>query len=143
MTLYEVGFRGAAGGGVGCIGGGPVRISTDENSAKRILFMDAPHQPSADNLFADNTMHTCGSRSPPNSPQRPTPPPSTNNPPARKKAAAWVLKDDIALINLLIDHKAEAGEGGNFKKSTWMAVAGVMVDWPSTRGLKTWEACRC
>ncbi|KAF8575994.1 hypothetical protein K439DRAFT_1623190 [Ramaria rubella] len=104
--------------------------------------MDAPHQPSADNPFADNTMHTRGSRSPPNSPQRPTPPPSTNNPPARKKAAAWVLKDDIVLINLLIDHKAEAGEGGNFKKCTWMAVAGVMVDQPSTRGLKTWEACR-
>ncbi|KAF8589173.1 hypothetical protein K439DRAFT_1283377, partial [Ramaria rubella] len=54
----------------------------------------------------------------------------------------WVLKDDIALINFLINHKVEAGEGGNFKKSMWMAVAGVMVDWPSTRGLKTWEACR-
>ncbi|KAF8585686.1 hypothetical protein K439DRAFT_1615693 [Ramaria rubella] len=80
-------------------------------------------------------------RSPPNSPQRPTPPPSTNNPPARKKAVAWVLEDDIVLINLLIDHKVEAGEG-NFKKSMWMVVAGVMVDQPSTRGLKTWEACR-
>ncbi|KAF8575559.1 hypothetical protein K439DRAFT_1623490 [Ramaria rubella] len=75
-------------------------------------------------------------------PQRPTPTPSTNNPPARKKAVAWVLEDDIVLINLLIDHKVEAGEGGNFKKSTWMAVAGVMVNWPSARGLKTWEACR-
>ncbi|KAF8576712.1 hypothetical protein K439DRAFT_1622647 [Ramaria rubella] len=104
--------------------------------------MDAPYQPSANNPFANNTMRTRSSRSPPNSPQRPTPPPSTNNPPARKKAAAWVLEDDIVLINLLIDHKAEAGEGGNFKKSTWMAVAGVMVDWPSTRGLKTWEAFR-
>ncbi|KAF8587638.1 hypothetical protein K439DRAFT_1614187 [Ramaria rubella] len=99
--------------------------------------MDAPHQPSTDNPFTNNTMYTCGSRSPPNSPQRPTPPPSTNNPPARKKAPAWVLKDNITLINLLIDHKAEAGEGGNFKKS-----AGVMVDRPSIRGLKTWEACR-
>ncbi|KAF8577413.1 hypothetical protein K439DRAFT_1533451 [Ramaria rubella] len=103
--------------------------------------MDTPHQPSADNPFADNTMRTRGSRSPPNS-QRPTPPPSTNNPPARKKAVAGVLEDDIALINLLIDHKVEAGEGGNFKKSMWMVVAGVMVDRPSTRGLKTWEACR-
>ncbi|KAF8586759.1 hypothetical protein K439DRAFT_1614848 [Ramaria rubella] len=91
--------------------------------------MDTPHQPSANNPFADNTMHTRGSCSPPNSPKRPTPPPSTNNPPARKKAVAWVLEDNIALINLLIDHKAEAGEG-------------VMVDRPSTRGLKTWEACR-
>ncbi|KAF8586865.1 hypothetical protein K439DRAFT_1614831 [Ramaria rubella] len=104
--------------------------------------MDAPHQRSPNNPFADNTMRMCSSRSPPNSPQRHTPPPSTNNPPARKKAVAWVLEDDIVLINLLIDHGAEAGEGDNFKKSTWMVVAGVMVDWPSTRGLKTWEACR-
>ncbi|KAF8575968.1 hypothetical protein K439DRAFT_1623202 [Ramaria rubella] len=104
--------------------------------------MDTPHQPSANNPFVDNTMHTRGSHSPPKSPQRPTPPPSTNNPPARKKAVAWVVEDDIMLINLLIDHKAEAGEGGNFKKSMWMVVAGVMVDQPSTGGLKTWEACR-
>ncbi|KAF8586933.1 hypothetical protein K439DRAFT_1614759 [Ramaria rubella] len=94
--------------------------------------MDASHQPSADNPFADNTMHTHGSRSPPNSPQKPTPPPSTNNPPARKKAAAWVLEDNITLINLLIDHKAEAGEGGNFKKSTWMVV-GLERSWKSQK----------
>ncbi|KAF8573813.1 hypothetical protein K439DRAFT_1624324 [Ramaria rubella] len=40
-------------------------------------------------------MCMCGSHSPPNSPQGPTPPPSTNNPPARKKAAAWVLEESF------------------------------------------------
>ncbi|KAF8578915.1 hypothetical protein K439DRAFT_1620957 [Ramaria rubella] len=59
--------------------------------------------------------------------------------PIRKKAAEWTLEDNVTLINLLIDHKAEAGEGRNFKKATWVAVAAGMAGHPYKGGLKTLE----
>ncbi|KAF8585844.1 hypothetical protein K439DRAFT_1615631 [Ramaria rubella] len=59
-----------------------------------------------------------------------------------KEGADWQPRDDLALINLLIEHKGEAGDGGNFSKTTWMAVSSIMVTCPHKRGLKTWEACK-
>ncbi|KAF8578798.1 hypothetical protein K439DRAFT_1621030 [Ramaria rubella] len=92
--------------------------------------------------FMASTMRTCSSHSPPLLPSGLTPPPSVSNMLIRKKAVEWTPEDNVALINLLIDHKAEAGEGGNFKKAMWVAVAVGMAGHPYKGGLKTLEACR-
>ncbi|KAF8572678.1 hypothetical protein K439DRAFT_1271508, partial [Ramaria rubella] len=63
-------------------------------------------------------------------------------PPTRKEKAIWTPEDERALICLLINHKAEAGEGGNFDKTTWVAVLKAMMDHFFSGGIKSLEACK-
>ena len=52
-------------------------------------------------------------------------------------------KDDVeALIDFLVEHKAEAGDGGNFKAVVWTAVAQEMGKRTSKGAKKTAAKCK-
>ena len=39
--------------------------------------------------------------------------------PPKKDRAYWSTQDETALLNYLLEHKAEAGDGGNFKEAVF------------------------
>jgi hypothetical protein len=49
--------------------------------------------------------------------------------------------DEIALIEYIAEHKAEAGDGMKFKASFWSGAAKEMVSHSALGGVKTWQAC--
>ena len=56
--------------------------------------------------------------------------------------ASWTVDDEAALIDFLHEHAAEAGDGLNFKGSTWTA-ASKAIDSSRTKGAaKTALACK-
>jgi hypothetical protein len=77
-----------------------------------------------------------------------TPPLNTSNvlslsvhpEPAAK--AFWTPEDESALINHLIDRKAEAGDGANFKGDVWNGAAKEMEGYTTKGGVKTAAACK-
>jgi hypothetical protein len=50
--------------------------------------------------------------------------------------AFWTADDEWALVEFLKKHKAKAGDGANFKQSTWVAAAAEMEK-HTTKG--TWK----
>jgi hypothetical protein len=64
-----------------------------------------------------------------------------------KERARWTTEDETELLNFLIEHKSEAGDGLNFKKPTWTAAATHVNEIASSRGnsrgaLKSSESCK-
>lgn len=59
-----------------------------------------------------------------------------------EQRASWSIADETALILFLIEHKAEAGDGFNFKTTTFNA-ASLIVDAMRTKGAtKTSRVCK-
>jgi hypothetical protein len=54
----------------------------------------------------------------------------------------WTLEDESQLIHFLLDHKAEAGDGANFKTTIWNAAAEELSKHVSKGGPKTPGSCR-
>jgi hypothetical protein len=76
-------------------------------------------------------MHTCNS--PPQAKDELPVPPSLE---ATVKAN-WEPSDEIAFIDYIADHKAEAGDATKFKVSFWNGAADYMKAYTTTGGLKT------
>ena len=62
--------------------------------------------------------------------------------PAADGSTDWSVDDAKELITFLVKRKVSAGDGGTFKKPTWIAAAAHMAQFHSKGGLKTWEACK-
>jgi hypothetical protein len=60
----------------------------------------------------------------------------------QKERATWTQDDETALITFLLKHKSEAGDGGNFKSSTWTLVATKMNGLKKKGGEKTADSCK-
>ena len=56
--------------------------------------------------------------------------------------AHWPTSDEAALINFLVEHKAEAGDGFSFKGATWNAAAVHMVAYTARGDPKTDHVCK-
>ena len=54
----------------------------------------------------------------------------------------WTDADELTLINFLLDHKAEAGEGGSFKLNIWNAAAVEMLKHTTKGGTKVAVKCK-
>lgn len=54
----------------------------------------------------------------------------------------WTLEDESHLVHFLIDHKAEAGDGANFKTSLWNAAAEELSKHITKGGPKTAGSCK-
>ena len=54
----------------------------------------------------------------------------------------WNPSDDAALISFLLDHKAEAGDGGSFKANIWNAAAVEMLKHTTKGGVKIASKCK-
>ena len=71
---------------------------------------------------------------------------SLNNPaqPAAKDDAFvnWSVAEEEAMLNFLIVNKAEAGDGFNFKDSTWSKVAAHVKPLRTEGGVKTGKKCK-
>jgi Myb/SANT-like DNA-binding domain len=64
--------------------------------------------------------------------------PSTSGP----GAVQWTVGEEEILIDFLVTHKAEAGDGLNFKASFWTAAAEHMQPHTKKGGKKTADKCR-
>jgi hypothetical protein len=60
----------------------------------------------------------------------------------RSKHATWLPSDERVLINFLLEHKAEVGDGANFKTSIWNEAAAMFELIPRTGGPKTANSCK-
>jgi hypothetical protein len=56
--------------------------------------------------------------------------------------AHWTTIDEDKLIVFLVEHKAAAGDGGNFKKTTWTAASEHLKQFTTKGGVKGAEACK-
>jgi hypothetical protein len=56
--------------------------------------------------------------------------------------AHWFTSNEAALIEFLITHKAEVGDGFNFKDVTWTAAAAHMVAYTERGDPKTAGVCK-
>ncbi|KIM71327.1 hypothetical protein PILCRDRAFT_50140, partial [Piloderma croceum F 1598] len=54
----------------------------------------------------------------------------------------WNLDEEKAMINYLIEHKDEAGDGLNFKDTTWTKVAECLQPLRTDRGVKMGKKCK-
>jgi len=68
-------------------------------------------------------------------------PPQAPPPPEASAKAQWSEADEIALIEYIAEHKAEAGDGMKFKASFWTGAAKEMLSHCAVGGLKTSPAC--
>jgi hypothetical protein len=59
-----------------------------------------------------------------------------------KERSYWTEKDEQALVKFLLLHKAEAGDGANFKKQVWIAAAVEMAKHTTKGAPKTWSSCQ-
>lgn len=73
---------------------------------------------------------------------RQSPPDSTagsedhDDPPSLAARSVWTEAEEIRMIDYLVQHKAEAGDGVNFKKTVWNGVAKELAPrW-------NWEKCK-
>ncbi len=82
---------------------------------------------------ANDLMQTRNS-SPPQAPEAPPPPEASGK-------AQWSVADEIALIDYIANHKAEAGDGMKFKPSFWSGAAKEMVSHSTLGGVKTSQGC--
>ncbi|KAJ3533577.1 hypothetical protein NMY22_g7274 [Coprinellus aureogranulatus] len=56
--------------------------------------------------------------------------------------ASWTFADIVLLIAELLKRKAQAGDGGSFKKPTWTEVAVVLEAARTVGGPKDWKSCK-
>ena len=56
--------------------------------------------------------------------------------------AHWPTSDEAALIDFLVEHKAEAGNGFSFKGATWQAAAVHMAAYTVRGDPKTDRVCK-
>jgi hypothetical protein len=56
--------------------------------------------------------------------------------------AHWTTADETELIDFILDHKAEGGDGLNFKAATWTAAAKLLDTQRTKGGIKTSLACK-
>jgi hypothetical protein len=56
---------------------------------------------------------------------------------AEEGKASWTDSDVNCLIQFLVDNKAAAGDGGDFKKAIWMAAALYLKDSTTKGAVKT------
>jgi hypothetical protein len=68
-------------------------------------------------------------------------PPQASPPPEASGKAQWSEADEIALIEYITEHKAEAGDGMKFKASFWSGAAKEMVSHSALGGVKTSQGC--
>jgi hypothetical protein len=61
--------------------------------------------------------------------------------PEAPSKAQWSEADEIALIDYITEHKAEAGDGMKFKASFWSGAAKEMVSHSALGGVKTSQGC--
>jgi len=54
----------------------------------------------------------------------------------------WSDANELALINFLLNHKAEAGDGGSFKPNIWNAAAVEMLKHTAKGGTKVAGKCK-
>jgi hypothetical protein len=55
--------------------------------------------------------------------------------------AQWTKVDEIALIDYITEHKAEARDGMKFKSSFWTGAAKEMISHSNLGGVKTPQGC--
>ena len=61
----------------------------------------------------------------------------------RGPRAHWADQDVRELVDFLLQHRAESGDGASFKKSTWQAAAQALGKKPPAKGVvKTAGACQ-
>ena len=72
------------------------------------------------------------------------------NLPSTTPRAMWTEVEVDALVNYMFDHRAEAGDGGNFKASTYTAAAAHIAQFttpPHTKSVKSlqgkWQSVGC
>jgi hypothetical protein len=63
------------------------------------------------------------------------------SPPSKRRRAVWSDQDERILLEYLIDHKAEAGDGCSFKQTTWQGVVKALEKVPSQGAPKDVNAC--
>ena len=54
----------------------------------------------------------------------------------------WTLEDETCLVQFLLDHQAEAGDGANFKTSVWNTAGKEMSKHVTKGGPKTAASCK-
>jgi hypothetical protein len=54
----------------------------------------------------------------------------------------WTLEDESRLVQFLLDHHAEAGDGANFKASLWNAAGEELSKHVTKGGPKTAASCK-
>ena len=54
----------------------------------------------------------------------------------------WTDADKLAFINFLLDHKAEAGDGGSFKANMWNVAAAEMLKHTTKGDTKVAGQCK-
>jgi len=57
-------------------------------------------------------------------------------------AAIWTDADESALLVFLLDHRAEVGDGANFKQTTWNEASIKLGERPFKGGPKTANSCK-
>jgi Myb/SANT-like DNA-binding domain len=70
---------------------------------------------------------------------------SLNNPvqlPANEGPVSWNPAEEKAMIDCLVEHKAEAGDGSHFKDTTWTKVAECLQSLRTDGGVKTPKKCK-
>ena len=55
---------------------------------------------------------------------------------------SWSLAEEKAMISFLVTHRAEAGDGYNFKESSWSKVADHLRPMRTEGGVKTGKKCK-
>ena len=73
-------------------------------------------------------------------------PPTTTKSKRKARSAGrahWTDKDVRNLLDFLMEHKAKAGDGANFTKTTWQAAAAELGKIPPEKGApKTADSCK-
>jgi hypothetical protein len=69
-------------------------------------------------------------------------PPATVVDPPTSERCHWTDADELAFINFLLEHKAEAGDGGSFKANIWNAAAAEMLKHTTKGGPKVAGKCK-
>ena len=60
-----------------------------------------------------------------------------------RQQSRWSDNETRSLIDFLLQHKAEAGDGANFKAATWNAAAAAMAKTPTEKGIpKSATSCQ-
>jgi hypothetical protein len=62
---------------------------------------------------------------------------NSNEPPVK-----WSVDDEKAMIQYLVDNKALAGDGTNYKDTVWNGVAALLETQRTEGGVKTAKKCR-
>jgi hypothetical protein len=61
---------------------------------------------------------------------------------AQADRSIWTQEDETRLVNFLLDHQGEAGDGANFKTSLWNAAGEELSKRVTKGGPKTAASCK-